>query len=67
LADQDEALIAAGHGGVPPPARRVAAPFQRVAWQHEGAWDEPADAPLVVAADVDEQGALGLRGVRLGG
>ena len=31
LADQDEALIAAGDGGVPPPARGVAAPFQRVA------------------------------------
>jgi hypothetical protein len=46
-------LIAAGQGGVPPPAGGVAAPFQRVAGQHEGAGDEPTGAPLVVAADVD--------------
>jgi hypothetical protein len=67
LADQDEVLISACHGGVPPLACEVAAPFQRVAVQQSGAWDQPADSPLVVAADVDQQCALCLRGVRLGG
>ena len=60
-------LIPAGHGGVPPLAGRVAAPFQRVARQQERAVDQPAGAALVVAADVDQQGTRRLRGERLGG
>jgi hypothetical protein len=46
--------------GVPPLGRGVAAPFQAVAGQHDGARDQAVFAPLVVAADIDEQGAAGL-------
>jgi hypothetical protein len=45
---------------VPPLARGVAAPFRAVAGQHDGAGDQAVFAPLVVAADVDEQSAVGL-------
>ena len=67
LADQDELLIPAGDGGVPPWARGIAAPLQRVAGQQDGAGDQPAGPPLVVASDVDEQGAVRPRSERLGG
>jgi hypothetical protein len=65
LADQDEVLIPACQGGMPPPARRIATPFQRVAGQQDGAGDEPVGSSLIVTADVDQQGAGRLRGVRL--
>jgi hypothetical protein len=45
----------------------VAAPFQGVAGQHDGAGDQAVPAPLVVFADVDEQGAAGLGVECLGG
>ena len=60
-------LIPAVDGGMPPLARGVAAPFQRVAGQQERAGDQPAGAPLVVAADVDQQGTRRLRCERLAG
>jgi len=60
FADDDDAQVPAGDGGVPPLGRHVAAPFQRVAGQHDGAGDQAVLAPLVVAADVDKQRAVGL-------
>jgi hypothetical protein len=66
VADEDDVQVPAGDGGMPPRGRGVAAPFQRVAGQHDGAGDEAACAPLIVAADVDEQRATGLGAERLG-
>src|SRR5215472_18517904 len=66
VADEDDAQVPAGDGGMPPLARGIAAPFQRVAGHHDGAGYEAVFAPLVVAADVDEQSAAGLGVERLG-
>jgi len=44
LADQDEVLVPPGDGGVPPSARRIAAPLQHVAGQQDGAGERPAGA-----------------------
>jgi hypothetical protein len=51
---------------VPPLRRGVAAPFQGVAGHHDGPGNQ-AVAPLVVAADIDQQSAAGLRVQGLGG
>jgi len=45
LADQDEVLVPPGDGGVPPSARRIAAPLQHVAEQQDGAGNGPP-APM---------------------
>jgi hypothetical protein len=50
VADENDAQVPAGDGGMPPLRRGIAAPFQRVAGQHDGAGDEAVFAPLVVAA-----------------
>src|SRR5262249_9428239 len=60
VADEDDAQVPAGDGGVPPLGRGVAAPFQGVAGHYDGAGDQAVLAPLVVVADVDEQSAAGL-------
>ena len=52
---------------MPPRRGEVAAPFQGVAGQQDGAGDQAVLAPLVVAADVDEEGAVGLSAQGLGG
>jgi hypothetical protein len=52
---------------VPRLACGVAAPFQAVAGQHDGAGDQAVFAALVVAADVDQQSATGLGTEGLGG
>lgn len=67
VADEDDAQVRAGDGGVPPLRGGAAAPFQAVAGQHDGAGDQAVLAPLVVFANVDEQGSAGLSVERLSG
>ena len=65
VADQDDAEVPAGEGGMSPLGGGVAAPFQDVAGDHQGAGDQ-AVAPLVVTADVDQERTTGLGAQRLG-
>ena len=60
VADHDDAEVPAGDDGVPPLGGGVAAPFQAVAGDHQGAGNQ-AVAPLAVAADVDQECTAGLR------
>ena len=57
VADQDDAEVPAGDDGVPSLGGGVAAPFQAVAGDHQGAGNQ-AVAPLVVTADVDQEAPL---------
>jgi hypothetical protein len=52
LADQDDLLIPAGYAGW----------RQRITGKDDGARDQPAGTPLIVATDVDEQATLRLHG-----